>query len=313
VSRARFFVCMAALLASALLAAEAPAEKPPEKPAAKAAAPPLPLHTLEGPSGVYLTQTAYIANLPDDDSVMGKPAFAFSGVKIGRKDLESFTMSTNFAKRFELSYSFQRLGLGDFPRAVKNATGVQIDHSSLLHTLGLRAMVIREGEGMPGMPAVTIGVLGKKNTFVDEADDDLGGALKTLGYNEDAGVDFTMMASKTIVGVLPKPFIVSAGFRNTSAIHGGFVGFGNERHTVFEGNAIFFLTGRLVFAAEYRQMPNELKKLGKVVREEDDWWSMAFAYVFNNNLTGTLGFAHLGSVLNHNEEFCPLAQLKWEF
>jgi len=313
VSRAWTVVLVAALAASVVVAAEAPAGKTAAKPAAKAAAPPLPLHTLEGPSGVYLTQTAYFANLPEGDGLFGKPSFAFSGVKVGHKDLEAFTVTTNVLKRFELSYSFQRLGLGDFPHDVKKATGISIDHSSLLHTLGLRAMVVREGEGSPSMPAITLGVLFKKNTTIDDINDDLGGLLKTLSYRKDHGVDFTAVASKTFVGVLPKPFILSAGVRNTSAILGGFGGFGNDRHTVFEGHAIFFLTDRLVFAAEYRQMPHELRTLGKLIRREDDWWSMAFAYVFNNNLTGTIGFAHLGRVLNHHEGFCPLAQLKWEF
>jgi hypothetical protein len=253
VSRAGIVLCAFSLILSRGLAGEAPAEKPPEKPAAKAAAPPLPLHSLEGFSGVYLTETAYFANLPDDDSPVGKPSFAFSAVKVGHKDLESFSMTTNFLKRLEFGYSFQRLGLGDFPHDVRNATGVSIDHSSLLHTIGLRAMLVREGEGgNPMVPAITAGVRYKKNTSIEDMNNDLGGALNTLGYKDDHGVEYTLMASKTFAGVLPKPFILSAGFRNTDAIHGGFVGFSNDRHTVFEAHGIFFLTNRIVLAGEYR-------------------------------------------------------------
>lgn len=307
-------LCAVLELSLACLGGEAPEAAEPEKPAPKPAAPPLPLLSLEGFSGVYLTDTALLANAPAGDSPIGKPCFAFSAVKIGHKDLESFSATINVLKRIEFGYSFQRLGLGDFPHDVKKATGISIAHASHLHTVGVRAMILRDGEGGHAwVPAVTIGARYKKNTRTDDINDDLGGVLKALGYKDDDTVEFTLMASKVFAGILPKPFILSAGFRNTDAIHGGFVGFSNNRHTLFEGNAIFFITDRLVLAGEYRQMPGDLKTLGKLVRKEDDWWSLAFAYVFNENLTGTLGFAHLGRVLNHKESFCPLAQLKWEF
>lgn len=310
-----FVWAVVVVVASLASAGETPAEKPPEAPAAKPPAPPLPLHSLEGFSGVYLTETAGFANLPDGDGWFGKPSFAFSAVKLGHKNLESLSVTTNFLKRIELGYSFQRLGLGDFPRNVRNATGLDANrHSMLLHTVGLRAMLVSEGEGgNPWVPAITAGIRYKSNTSIDAINSNLADVPKTLGFRHNAGTDFTLVASKTFAGILPKPFIISAGVRNTEAILGGFGGFGRDRHWVFEGNAIFFITGRLVFAAEYRQMPSELRTLGRLVRREDDWWSMAFAYVFNDHLTGTLGFAHLGRVLNHHEDVCPLAQLKWEF
>ena len=306
-------VLLAAILTASLgVGGEVVAEKP------AAAPPPLPLQTLEGFSGVFLTETAYFANLPEGDGFWGKPSMALSGVRIGRKNLESVAFTTNFFRRIEFGYSFQRLGLGDWPREVRQATGIGIDHSSLLHTVGLRAMVLREGEGdTTWVPAVTVGVRYKKNSTIEDINDDLVGIPRTLGYKDDDGIDYTLMASKTFVGVLPKPFILSAGLRSTEAIHAGFVGFSRERHTVFEGNAIFFLTDRLVLAGEYRQMPNELKSLtvggSKLIRRQDDWWSLALGYVFNSHLTGTLGFANLGRVLDREENICLLGQAKWEF
>ncbi len=317
----RLGVCLgvAALLSAMAFAGEAPVEKPAappeEKPAAKPAAPPLPLHSIEGFSGVYLTETAYLANAPEGDSLLGKPCFAFSGVKIGKKDLQALTMTVNIGNRAEFGYSFQRLSLGDFGHDIRRATGLDLDHnSSLLHTIGMRVVLVREGEGgKPWIPAITAGIRFKKNTTIGDINDDLAGVPRLLGYKNDDSVDYTLVASKTIVGVLPKPFIVSVGLRNTEAIHGGFVGFAKERHTVFECHGIFFLTDRLVLAGEYRKMTNELKPLGRLVREPDDWWSLAFAYVINEHATATWGFARLGSVLNHNERCCPLVQLKWEF
>jgi len=307
------------LLSVAVCAGEGAAEKPAaspagEQPAAKPAAPPLPLHSLEGFSGVYLTETAYFANAPEGDAIAGKPCFAFSGVRIGRKDLQSLSMTVNLKNRVEFGYSLQRLSLGDLGHDVR-PLGLDLDHhSSILHTAGLRVMLVREGEGgNPWVPAITAGVRFKKNATMDNINDDLAGVPRLLGYRNDQSVDYTLTASKTVVGVLPKPFIVSAGLRNTEAIHAGFVGFAKERHTVFECHGIFFLTDRLVLAAEYRQMPRELRPLGRLVRRPDDWWSLAFAYVINEHATATWGFAHLGSVLNHRQQCCPLVQFKWEF
>lgn len=306
-----------ALIVPVTMAGEAPAGEPvPEAP--KASPPPLPLQTLEGFSGVYLTDTAYMVNPPEADGFFGKPSIAISGVRVGQKDLESLAVTTNIMGRLEFGYSFQRLGLGDWPHDIMKTTGIDIDHSSLLHTVGLRAMVLREGEGdTTWMPAFTIGVRYKKNATIAGINRDLAQIPRTLGYSDDDGLEYTATLSKTFVGVLPKPFILSVGLRNTDAIHAGFVGFSDDRHTVFEANGIFFLTDRLVFAAEYRQMPDELKGLKvagtKLIMRQDDWWSMALGYVFNNNVTGTLGFANLGRVLNHDENICLLGQVKCEF
>jgi len=45
---------------------------------------PLPLHTIEGNSGVFITSTACLANPPEEGQVIGKPSFSVSGV-LGRK------------------------------------------------------------------------------------------------------------------------------------------------------------------------------------------------------------------------------------
>jgi len=82
---------------------------------------------------------------------------------------------------------------------------------------------------------------------------------------------------------------------------------------VLEANGIFFITDQLVLAGEYRQMPDELGTLGRLVREQDDWWSLALGYVVNSQLTVTAGFANLGRVLDDDENFCVLGQVKYEF
>ncbi|MFP4057138.1 MAG: DUF3034 family protein [Candidatus Brocadiia bacterium] len=302
-------ICVGLLAGGAALGAEPVPEEP-------QAPPPLPLHSIEGFSGVYLTETAYFANEPVGEGWFGLPSLSVSGTRIEHKYHLGSAVTMNFLRRVELGYSFQRLTLGQWDDDVESATGLSISDDDLrLHTTGLRFKILRDGEwDTTWAPALTAGVRYKKNTEIDDIDDDLLGTVGTLGYDDDEGVDFTLVASKTFADVIPgHPFILSAGARATEAIHAGFAGFGDDYHVVFEGNAIVFLTSRLALAGEYRQMPHSLDRLGELVKREDDWWSVALAYVFNEHLTATAGFANVGRVLDADEDFAWLAQLKWEF
>lgn len=308
-----FALCGVAVLAATVVwAGEPPGQPVAEEPASP---PPLPLHSIEGFSGVFLTETAYLVNPPQEGSAIGLPVVGTHWTQINEKELFGATLTVNLFGRAELGYSYQRLSLGDWDNKVERATGLRIgDEAVQLHTVGARLMVLREGEwDTTWVPALTFGVRYKKNTDIADIDDDLLGTAKALGVDDDEGIDVTLMASKTFAGILPKPFILSAGVRATEAINAGFVGFSDDYSYVFEGNAIFFITDRLVFAAEYRQMPHELKRLGDLVKPEDDWWSVAFAYVCTNNLTVTAGFANVGRVLDGEDDFAWLGQIKWEF
>ncbi|NQT88326.1 DUF3034 family protein [bacterium] len=283
-------------------------------PAADPAPLPLPLHSIEGFGGVFLTETAYLVNAPVGDNLFGMPAIAINGTEIGDKYLVMTTATVNVARRFEIGFSYMHFDLGDWPGDVEDATGIGVDDDLSLTTLGVRALVIREGEGdTTWVPAVTVGVRYKKNSEIDDIDDDLLGTYGTLGYDDDDGFDITLMASKTFADILPKPFILSAGVRSTESVHAGLAGFTDDRDLVFEANAIFFILDNLVLAAEYRQMPDDIDRLGDLVREPEDWWSLALAYVASENLTLTAGFAKLGYILEEEDSMSFLGQIKWEF
>ena len=113
------------------------------------------------------------------------------------------------------------------------------------------------------------------------------------------------------------PMIISAGIRNTDAIHTGLVGFAGERRCVFEGSLAYFLTEKLIFAAEYKQNPSLMADLtsgGKhLVKTENDWWDICLAYVFNDNLTISGGYANFGNILEDQVSCGWSMQLKYEF
>ena len=295
-------------------AASAAAPTNEENPAAKVEkAPPLPLHSIEGNSGVFLTSTAYLANPPEAGKVMGLPSVSASGAFIGEKDVQSYAVTENLVGRFEVGYAVERLGLGDWPDDVFKATGAQVEDSVQLHNLNLRAMAIREGDfDCPWMPAVTVGGHFKWNEGIASIDRSLNGLCDTLGSDHDFGTELTAVASKTIT-LLPRPVILSAGLRNGDAIHTGLLGFAGERATTFEGSAIVLLTDHLAFATEYRQKSDLIDQCGDLVRAENDWWDLALAYIVNDHITISGGYANFGNILNHREDNVWAFQLKYEF
>lgn len=109
--------------------------------------PPLPLHTIEGNSGVCITSTAYLANPPEKGKVFGKPSFSTTAVFGREKDLQSFALTENLWGRFEIGYAYERFGLGDWPDDVKTAAGASVSRHLGLHNLNLRATVVEEGSG----------------------------------------------------------------------------------------------------------------------------------------------------------------------
>ncbi|MBL7107615.1 MAG: DUF3034 family protein [Phycisphaerae bacterium] len=279
---------------------------------------PLPLHSIEGTSGVFLTSTAYLANPPKEGEIFGKPSFSASAVFGSEKNVESLAVTENILGKFELGYAYERLGLGDWPDDLKAAGVGSVSQHLGMHVFNLRAMVVEEGSyDCSWMPAITLGTHFKWADGQTKLDEDLGGLLDTLGSDRSYGVEFTAVASKTIVDLLPRPIILSAGIRNGDAIHTGFFGFAGHRETTFEGSIIAFLTDRLAFAAEYRQKPdlmNQVEAGGKhLVKAENDWMSLYLAYVIDENTTISGGYANLGNVANHREDNCWGIQLKYEF
>jgi len=302
-----FALCTAAFAGEAAAPAE-PAPKPAE-------GPPIPLHSIEGVSGVFITNCAYFANMPAGDAWFGKPSVALSGVHMGHKSLYTTTVTTNFFKRVELGYSFMHLELGDWDNDVEAAVpGVSVRDNVQMHTLSARLVILRDSEGgMPWVPALTAGVHYKNNTGIWDINRNLGGVCNAAGVRDNDGFDFTLTASKLIAGVLPRPFILSAGLRSTEAAQIGLVGFTGDRDICFEGNAVFFVTDRLLLAAEYRQKPDNLGRVGRLCGPEHDWWTLAAAYVVNNNCTVAAGYGHFGNILNHEENAAWALQAKWEF
>jgi len=284
------------------------------QPAEASAPPPLPFHTIEGYGGGAIPPIAYLVNPAADGSVFGLPSFAASYVNAGKKNLLALTASETLWGRLELSYGYDKFGVGSLDDDILAATGVDIGRSDVkLQTLSARALLLKEGSyDLAYLPALTFGVHFKKNTGITEIDDRLGGALTSIGLHDDTGVEYTLTASKSFAPG-GTPVIVSAGLRNSSAAHLGLLGFADERRTTFEGNVVVIPTSWLLLAYEFRQKDGPYGTIPGLVGREDNWHAIDASWLINSHATLVAGWAALGTLANTKENGAWFAQLKYEF
>lgn len=279
--------------------------------------PPLPFHTIEGYGGGAITPMAYLVNPGKKGEAFGLPAAAFSTVFAGRKNLQALTVTETLFQRIELGYGLDRLGLGTLPGDIKDATKIDIDRNDVwLHNFNVRGLLLEENSfGTNWLPAVTGGVHFKLNEGISEINDKLGGALSKIGYDSPWGIDYTLTASKTFVDklTLNRPLIVSAGLRNSEASNLGFLGFGGDRHTTFEGNVAYIPTDWLLVAYEFRQKANQYSQIPGLVGKEDNWNAIDVSWIINKHMTLVAGWGAFGNVVNGRENGTWWLQFKYEF
>ncbi|HSI84999.1 MAG: DUF3034 family protein [Candidatus Methylacidiphilales bacterium] len=276
---------------------------------------PLPLHTLEGTGGVLITPMAYLVNAgAPEGCLFSLPSVSATYVNANKKNITSVAITEVIAGRVELGFSANRFGLGSLPENVRNATGVQIDDDVYLFNFNARGVVLPENSFDLPLPSVVVGVHGKLNAGVDRIDKQLGGALGSIGYRRDYGVDFTVTASKTFPkAIFDRTLILTGGLRLSQASNLGYLGFGSVYNPTFEGNFAYNLTPWLWLAGEYRMKAANYTNIGSLIREEQDWFTVGLAFVPNDHFTATLGYGYFGNVLDTSEKAGIAVQTKWEF
>lgn len=283
-----------------------PAEEPP----------PLPFHTIEGYGGGGITPMAYLVNPGPKGCVFGLPAFAATAAWMGKKNLQAYSVSETLWERLELSYAYDRFGVGDLDDDIKDATGIDIDHNTvIMHNFNARLGLIQENAWGTKLPAITAGIHYKTNEDIDSIDHTLGGALSNIGYRKSSGTDFTLVATKAFKScwTLNRPLMLSGGLRSSEAAQLGFLGFGSERRTTFEGNIVYMPRDNIVLGYEYRQKKNPYDQIPGLLGPEDDWHSIDACWVVNKHLTLTGGWGIFGNLCNTRENGGVFFQAKFEF
>jgi len=285
-----------------------------EKPAAAQKGPPLPFHDIEGFGGGAITPIAYLVNPPLGGDILGLPSVAASYVNLGSKNLEAFTLTENVAGRIELGFGADRLDLGNLPRAIASATSVDVHASDLwLYNFNVRALVIPENSfDAKWVPAVTVGAHYKYNDGIADINNRLGGALGSIGYRTDDGVDFTATATKAFPNVFGRPLIVSVSGRGTEAAQLGFLGFGHVYKANVEANVVYLPFDWLVVAYEYRAKQDPYKVIPGLINKEGDWHAFDVSWLINSHTDLTGGIGYFGVLANTRADAAFWVQLKYE-
>ena len=281
------------------------------------AAPPLPLHTIEGAGGALLTPMAYLVNPEPECACLKCPAVAMSYANLGDMNLDAFTVTRMVGDRIEFGYAANRLGLGALPMDIRDATGIDIEHSDVwLHHFNIRTLLVKEGTCFAGcaMPAITAGVHFKYNATIRDINDELGGALSTIGLNRENGEDFTLTATRTIPPeILGRPVILTGGLRASQAAQLGLLGFGDDYYVTFEGSVACLATDRLILAYEFRQKPDPYGQIAGLIEEEDSWHGFDVAVILCDQATLAAGYGIFGKIANADVNSAWWLQLKYEF
>ena len=312
------------VLSISAFAAENAAEKPQPAPATEAAkeacdckpekGAPLPLHNVEGCSGIFITSTAYMCNPPSKDKWFGLPTVEghYANLSDG-KFLTSTTLTENILGRIETGFAWEHFDLGHLPRKLTAATGLKVDRDAVdMLNANLRGMLVKEGEYASWVPAVTAGLHFKYNLGYNELNNDLGHTLSAIGVTRKDDLEYTLVTTK-LFKQLPRPFLVSAGLRASRDAQTGLLGFTRDYHATAEANFGLFIRDNLLLAGEYRQKLCNYKTVGALVGHEHDWFTVDVAYLINTRGVFTVGYGYFGQVLDTNAKAVWGAKFKWEF
>ncbi len=276
--------------------------------------PPLPLHTIEGTSGGAITGMAYFANPGPPGTNVSLPSASYTFLAAGTKYIHSVAISEVFFERIELSYAWNRVGLGSFPDDVQDALGVNIRDRIYLHNFNLRGILVPEDSFDMWMPQIVGGVHLKVGQGLHSIDRRAFGIPSALGFERETGIDYTLMAGKRWQDpVLKRPLLTNVGVRFTQAAQIGWLGFGNDWHANVEANIAWIPTDWLAMAYEYRQKQSPLSRAEPLVGKEEDWHTVLLAWLINDRATLAAVVGNLGKVVNTTEHWAYGIQFKYEF
>jgi hypothetical protein len=282
--------------------------------------PPLPFITIEGVGGGAITPMAYLVNPAKECELFGKPSVAADVIGLNGKNLDTIMLTENLGGRIEFGFAAEDLGLGTLPGAIERNTGVDIGRSDVwLYNFNLRGLLVKENSNdTDWIPAITIGADVKSNDGINNINQRLGGALSSIGYDKDSGVDFTLTATKTLpTAFFGKPLILTAGLRESEAADLGFLGFSNTYHASFEGSVAVLPFDKWLFAYEFRQHSSPYGNITingeSIIGDEDNWNAFDVGYIINKHATLVAGVGIFGNLANADANSAWWLQLKYEF
>ena len=241
---------------------------------------------IEGSAGGGLSPWALIAGYGTREE-LGASAFYTHAKTQDDFDMDLAGIALGFNNRVEISYSHQRLGLGD------TVPGEHIR----MHTLGAKVRLLGDAvyDQDTWVPQVSAGVQIKHNVDFDKVP-------KALGAESATGVDVYLSATKLYLAAIGgRNVLLNATLQATKANQFGLLGFGGDKQDSYQlqpaASAALMLTDNLLIGAEYRARPNNLKSF-----KEDDAKDMFIAWFPTKYLALTAAYVDLGNIADKDNQ-----------
>lgn len=241
---------------------------------------------IEGAAGGGLTPWALITGYGTREQV-GGAAFYTRAKTQDDFDIDLAGFALGFNNRLELSYSFNRFGLG---KTVPN------EHIRL-HTLGAKVRLFGDAvyDQDSWLPQVSAGIQFKHN-------EDFDFIPNAIGAKKASGTDFYVSATKLYLGAFAgRNVLVNATLQATKANQFGLLGFGGDRKDRYQlqpaGSIALMLTDNLLIGAEYRARPDNIS-----VFKEEDAKDVFIAWFPFKNLSLTAAYVDLGNIANQENQ-----------
>lgn len=248
--------------------------------------------TIEGSGGGGLTPWALIGTQATDNE--WGVAANVSQARTQDYRLDTLGAMVAWDDRLEFSVGSQSLDTGPTSRQL-GAPGQELDQV----IVGVKYRVLGEAilDADTWLPQVAVGVQHKR---LDAGD--LKPVLQSLGA-DTSGTDIYVSATKLFL----KPgVLVNATVRATEGNQNGLLGFGangsSGYEVVPEVSVAKLLRNNLAVGAEYRVMPDTLKRAGRDAGlgnglASDDWKDVFVAWAPHKNVSLTAGYVDLGRIV----------------
>ena len=244
--------------------------------------------SIEGAAGGGLTPWAVTGSYATDGG-LGMTAY-LTRVQTQDHGLTGYGVALGVGERFELSLARQ-----DFDTAATGSAlglpGLHLKQTILGAKLRLVGDAVLDSDTL--LPQVAIGLQAKSLNAGG-----LAPTLQALGA-KTRGVDFYLSATKLL---LAHGVLLNGTLRVTQANQGGLLGFGGTAHGRYsvqpEMSLAWLLRKDFAVGVEYRFKPDNLNPsiLGDGLRE-DDWKDVFIAWAPNKNISLTLAWVDLGSIV----------------
>jgi hypothetical protein len=90
-------------------------------------------------------------------------------------------------------------------------------------------------------------------------------------------------------------------------------GFTDHYSPELEASVVYLVLDNLALASEFRSKPDDVGRVPGLIGHESNWWDVGAAYIFNENLTATVGYGSFGTLLDEHVNGGWAIALKYDF